>query len=237
MLARPMTARSEVSKQHNDIRRAPRILAGERRGLVLRTPTGENTRPIATRARKSLFDKIQHRKDFQATIGRQEQDSLYLLDVFAGSGALGIEALSRWRGHADFFENDQAATLALSSNLLASKLIGKIHRHDALAPPTYARGDIARIALAFFSPPYGMKLARHAPEAFAERGWFRQEALIIFQQAPIVPVGEKGSSQKKSKRETKLYAMEKHPQLGDAFALEDCLACSSACFFFFRYRP
>ena len=248
MTATPSTANKFSNEDSH--RRAPRILAGERRGLALQTPSGMNTRPIATRARKSLFDKIQHSKDFQATIGRRMQNSLqdspqgslYLLDVFAGSGALGIEALSRWRGHADFFEREHAATLALSKNLLASALQGRVHRQDALTPPTYARGDEARISLAFFSPPYSLKVATKAPEAFATRGWFAREALIIFQQAPI---DDKGSSKNKTKnkvknktkRASKLYAMEEQPQLGEDFALEDCLVCSSACFFFFRYRP
>ena len=234
---------TEVSNRHNSVRKAPRILAGARRGLALQTPTGVTTRPIATRARKSLFDKIQHGKDFQAAVGKHQQDELFLLDVFAGSGALGIEALSRWRGHADFFENDRATALILEKNLLASQLRGRIYRHDALAPPApptpttppaCAQNDFQRIALAFFSPPYDMKLAARAPEAFADRGWFRREALIVFQQAPI---GQKGSSEKRTKAEIKLWAMEKHPQLGAAFTLEDCLPCSSACFFFFRYHP
>ena len=268
MTATPSTANKFSSEDSH--RKAPRILAGERRGLALQTPSGMNTRPIAARARKSLFDKIQHSKGFQATIGRHmqrqrqgaiqgspqnsrqgstqdsiqgspqdsRQDSLYLLDVFAGSGALGIEALSRWRGHADFFEREHAAIVALSKNLLVSELRGRVHRQDALNPPAYARGDEARITLAFFSPPYGLKVATKAPEAFAARGWFAREALIIFQQAPVGDKGlSKNKANNKTKRETKLCAMEEQPQLGEAFALEDCLVCSSACFFFFRYRP
>ena len=182
-------------------------------------------RPTAARARKALFDTLTHRPSLHAEFmtgdGSAGDDTLWLLDAFAGSGALGLEALSRWQGYNEgcgiFFENNIATAQVLRANIEQSGLKGQVVRSDALAPrPARAPSERGNIKLAFFDPPYAMPTAEavDSPRAFAEQGWFACGALVVFQRA--------------AKREPLL-------SLGEGFAPLGTLSSSSACFFFFRY--
>lgn len=91
-----------------------RVIAGEFRGRILDSPSADTTRPTTDRVRESLFSSL-----YSRTGGF---DGLSVLDAFAGSGALGIEALSRGASHAVFFERDPAAVRVLESNLAALSL-------------------------------------------------------------------------------------------------------------------
>ncbi len=215
---------------------APRLLGGTRRGFSLRTGHGEGTRPTAVRARKALFDALAHRASLHTDL-TTEEGSVWLLDAFAGSGALGLEALSRWQednqGCGVFFEKDTATAQALRDNIERSGLKGRVLCADALTPmPARAfneRGESGprkikleikleiklAIKLAFFDPPYAMSAAKavRAPAAFAEQGWFSEGALVVFQRA------------------TTQEAL----SLGEGFSPLGTLSSSSARFFFFRY--
>lgn len=122
-----------------------RIIAGQWRGRPLRAPEGAATRPTADRVREALFSMLASR------IGSFE--GLRVADLFAGSGALGLEALSRGAAHCVFVENDRRAVNAIRANLAALGGSGEVlprgAEHAALPP----------VDLAFLDPPYGSGLA------------------------------------------------------------------------------
>jgi 16S rRNA (guanine966-N2)-methyltransferase len=123
-----------------------RIIAGRWRGRPLVAPPGEVTRPTADRVREALFSMLASR------LGSFE--GLQVADLFAGSGALGLEALSRGAAHCVFVENDRAAIEAIRANIAALGASGEVlargAEHAALPAP---------VDLAFLDPPYGSGLA------------------------------------------------------------------------------
>ena len=126
-----------------------RVIAGEYRGRTLATPRGLATRPTADRVREALF----------SILGPVE--GLDVLDLFAGSGALGIEALSRGAGEAVFVDTDQRAIDAIKHNLDAIGAQARVHRRDALA---YLRAaSDGPFDLVFLDPPYSSASELAAP--------------------------------------------------------------------------
>ena len=122
-----------------------RVIAGELGGRRLQAPRGRATRPTSDRVRESLF----------AMLG--ELDGERVLDLFAGSGALGIEALSRGAAQAVFVERERAALHALGANLQALGLApprAQLLRSDALAALEAARRREETYDLIFIDPPY-----------------------------------------------------------------------------------
>jgi 16S rRNA (guanine966-N2)-methyltransferase len=116
-----------------------RVVAGEFKGRRLHTPKGERTRPTADRVREALF----------SILGPVE--GLKVLDLFAGSGALGIEALSRGAAEATFVDSDPRAVAAVERNLAAVGVEAPLHKRDVLAFLA-DRGD--RYDLVLIDPPY-----------------------------------------------------------------------------------
>jgi 16S rRNA (guanine966-N2)-methyltransferase len=141
-----------------------RIIAGQWRGRPLRAPVGEATRPTADRVREALFSMLASR------VGSFE--GLQVADLFAGSGALGLEALSRGAAHCVFVENDRRAVEAIRANIAALGASGEVlarnAEHAALPRPA---------DLAFLDPPYGSGLAPAvlAKLAIAPGGWVSVE--------------------------------------------------------------
>jgi 16S rRNA (guanine966-N2)-methyltransferase len=137
-----------------------RIIAGRWRGRKLIAPAGLATRPTSERAREALFSMLASR------IGSFE--GLRVADLFAGSGALGLEALSRGAAHCTFVEREREAVAAIRANIAALGAAGEIVPGDAAT---------ARIAgpidLAFLDPPYGSGLWRPALGRIemAQGGW------------------------------------------------------------------
>ena len=107
-----------------------RIVAGLWRGRALLAPKGEATRPTADRVRQALFDMLLH----APWAGRDSVVGATVLDAFAGTGALGLEALSRGAAHAHFLERDRAALAALRANIAALKASATLHATDATRP-------------------------------------------------------------------------------------------------------
>jgi 16S rRNA (guanine966-N2)-methyltransferase len=123
-----------------------RVIAGRLGGRRLKAPRGRATRPTSDRVREALF----------AMLGDLQQASV--LDLFAGTGALGIEALSRGAGRAVFVERDPGAVRALRANLAALELDAPeadVRRGDALAALQSARERAETYDLVFIDPPYG----------------------------------------------------------------------------------
>jgi 16S rRNA (guanine966-N2)-methyltransferase len=116
-----------------------RVVAGEFRGRRLAAPPGRGTRPTADRVREALFSML------------GDVSGLKVLDLFAGSGALGIEALSRGAASATFVESDSRAAAVVSRNLADLGAEGAVRRQDALAFLASAEG---RFDLVLADPPY-----------------------------------------------------------------------------------
>jgi len=137
-----------------------RVIAGAWRGRKLIAPAGISTRPTADRTRETLFSMLVSRLgDF---------DGLRVADLFAGSGALGIEALSRGAAHATFVENDRAAILAINANLTAMDATARatVRATSALR---LTRGDA--FDLLFADPPYAVGSGAAAAKAIADSDW------------------------------------------------------------------
>ncbi len=137
-----------------------RIIAGEWRGRRLRSPPGIDTRPTADRARETLFSMLASR------LGSFE--GLRVADLFAGSGALGLEALSRGAASACFVENDAKAAAAIRANAADLKTLGRVQvlGGSALALPRSDRFD-----LIFADPPYAPGSGTAVVRAVADAGW------------------------------------------------------------------
>ena len=149
-----------------------RIIGGAWRGRALRTPPGRATRPTADRVRQALFDMLLH----APWGGRELIEGARVLDAFAGTGALGLEALSRGAAHVTFLENDRAALGVLRANIA---LCGAGERcavlaADALRPPMGAP-----YSLVFLDPPYGLDLVPQAVAVLRERGWIAPGATLV----------------------------------------------------------
>ena len=162
-----------------------RIIGGAWRGRKLAAPPGEGTRPTADRVRQALFDRLLH----APWAGREAIEGARVLDAFAGTGALGLEALSRGAAEAVFMERDRAALSALRANVAAcgAEARSRVLSGDALRPPP---GQAC--GLLFLDPPYGQGLVPRAVEALGEAGWLASGCLILAElgrgdEAPPVP--------------------------------------------------
>ena len=153
-----------------------RIVGGRHRGRRLLAPSGETVRPTSDRAREALFNILCH--------GRLAADGIpfadaAVLDAFAGTGALGLEALSRGAGEAVFFEQNPEALAVLRKNVasLGESTRAHILPYDATRPP---RAGV-RCAVAFLDPPYRSGLAATALGAIEAAGWLTPEALVVIE--------------------------------------------------------
>lgn len=163
-----------------------RIVAGAWRGRTLLTPPGAATRPTADRVRQALFDILLH----APWGGRDWMAGATVLDAFAGSGALGLEALSRGAAHATFLERDAAALACLRANVAACRAGDRavVLAADATRPP------VGRAcALVFLDPPYGLGLVPVALAALGAAGWLAADAVAVVETARaevVEPPGE-----------------------------------------------
>ncbi len=149
-----------------------RIIGGRRRGAKLRAPEGSALRPTADRVREALFDILLHR-DF----GAPPLAGARVLDLFAGTGALGLEALSRGAAHLTAVETERAALAALRANVKALGVgpAATVLPCDATRLPPAA----APCAYAFLDPPYRSGLAAPALISAAKGGWLSSSAVCV----------------------------------------------------------
>ena len=150
-----------------------RIIAGRWRGRALVSPPGLATRPTSDRARQAIFDQLWH----APWAGRDMLEGATVLDAFAGTGAMGLEALSRGAARSFFMEQDRAALAALRANIAGCKAgdACRVIAGDVTAPPIAA----APCSLVFLDPPYGKGLVPRALAALQAKGWIAPGALII----------------------------------------------------------
>ena len=159
-----------------------RIVGGRHRGRRLVAPEGDAVRPTSDRAREALFNILSH-GDFAAA--GSPFAGANVVDAFAGTGALGLEALSRGAARAAFIEIDRSALSALRRNLSAldEEDAADVINGDATRPP---RAPYACTA-AFLDPPYRSGLAEPALAALAAAGWLAPAALAIVEIAAKEP--------------------------------------------------
>ena len=157
-----------------------RIVGGDLRGRVLATPADASTRPTSDRVRESLFNILEHHSDVP------ELDGARVIDLFAGTGALGLEALSRGARWALFVEQDARARAVIRQNIEALGLQGrtKLFRRDAtsLGPA----GNLAGFRFAFLDPPYGKGLAEQALIELRDGGWLQAGAIAVVEERASV---------------------------------------------------
>ncbi|MGQ5701759.1 16S rRNA (guanine(966)-N(2))-methyltransferase RsmD [Sandaracinobacteroides sp. A072] len=143
-----------------------RIIAGQWRSRPLETAAGDTTRPTADRARETLFSMLQSR------LGSFE--GLTILDLFAGSGALALEALSRGAERAFLVERNAAARRAIEANIRKLGAKARLAGQDAThLPPAPSAADIL-----FLDPPYGEGLASAALPSARAQGWIAPHSWI-----------------------------------------------------------
>lgn len=148
-----------------------RIIAGQWRGRQLGAPKGDTTRPTADRTREALFSMLVSR------LGSFE--GLQVADFFAGSGALGLEALSRGAASCTFVEQDKPALDALRANLAALKVQADVRAQSVMAlGPTKTAHDLILI-----DPPYGTGAGQVALDRCRRLGWISDVAIVSIETA------------------------------------------------------
>jgi 16S rRNA (guanine966-N2)-methyltransferase len=163
-----------------------RVVGGRLKGRNLASPSSRDIRPTADRLRESVFNILIHAYGDPVSGAR-------VLDLFAGTGALGIEAISRGANFALFVDNGTEARALLRNNVEALGLGGvtKVFRRDAtnLGPAH----PVEPFSLVFLDPPYGKGLAEKALVSARDGGWLAQGALIVVEEATdaafTAPVG------------------------------------------------
>ena len=154
-----------------------RIVSGEFRGKTLVAPAGQATRPTSDRARQAVFNILEHAPWSAGLRGQR------VIDLFAGSGALGFEALSRGAAFCLFVETDEAARGAIRQNIDGMGLFGRtrVHRRDATQLGVRPGADGPAFNLAFLDAPYGQGLGETALAKLAEGGWLAAGAIVVFE--------------------------------------------------------
>jgi len=152
-----------------------RVVGGKFRGRALATPRSHDIRPTSDKLRESLFNILAHSYDLP-------QPTTRVLDLFAGTGALGIEAISRGAAHALFVESGVEGRGVIRENMETFGLNGvaRILRRDAT--DLGAAGTIAPFDLVFLDPPYGKGLGEKAVASAATGGWLKPGALCVLEE-------------------------------------------------------
>ena len=163
-----------------------RIVSGDFRGKALVAPRGEATRPTSDRARQAIFNILEH-APWSAGVRERR-----VIDLFAGSGALGFEALSRGASFCLFVETDEAARGAIRENVDAMGLFGRtrVHRRSATDLGVRPGADGPAFDLAFLDPPYAKGLGEAALARLAAGGWLAEEATVVFERGAGEPAFE-----------------------------------------------
>jgi 16S rRNA (guanine966-N2)-methyltransferase len=159
-----------------------RIVAGKFRGARIEAPQGLATRPTSDRVRQALFNVLEHGSP------RVAFDGPRVLDLFAGSGALGLEALSRGARYCLFIEERAEARAAIRRNVEALALTGvtKIWRRDATK--LGAAAALLPFDLLFLDPPYGRGLGDLALQSAVAGGWVGKDAIAVLEERADVAI-------------------------------------------------
>ncbi len=153
-----------------------RIVGGTLKGRTLASPKHDGVRPTSDRVREAVFNILAHGNDFPPIEGAR------VIDLFAGTGALGIEAVSRGARYCLFVETDTQSRALVRRNVETFGLTGvtRLYRRDAtdMGPA----GTMEPFDIAFLDPPYGKGLGEKALAALAEGLWLKPGALALLEE-------------------------------------------------------
>jgi 16S rRNA (guanine966-N2)-methyltransferase len=154
-----------------------RIIAGKHRGLSLATPKDQRVRPTSDRVREALFNVLAH-NDFEVGFSIQ---GARVLDLFAGTGALGLEALSRGAQFVMFVDDHFESRALIRTNVEAAHATGatKIWRRDATALSDIPANAGGAFSLVFLDPPYRKGLVELALASAKSGGWLAPHAIAV----------------------------------------------------------
>ncbi|MEE2565955.1 16S rRNA (guanine(966)-N(2))-methyltransferase RsmD [Hyphobacterium marinum] len=154
-----------------------RIVSGRFKGRPLATPEGRDTRPTSDRAREAVFNVLAH------AAWAPELEGARVIDLFAGSGALGFEAMSRGAAFCLFVETASPARGAIRTNAEKFQLFGntRIHRRDATALGEKPAGVGPPFDIAFLDPPYGQDLGPKSLNILKDGNWMKPGALAVLE--------------------------------------------------------
>jgi 16S rRNA (guanine966-N2)-methyltransferase len=160
-----------------------RIVAGSLKGRSIVTPEGQGTRPTSDRARQAVFNVLEH------AAWAEPLDGMRVMDLYAGSGALGFEAISRGAAFALFVETDEEARGAIRENADAYGVMGRsrVHRRSAIDLGSRPGSDGEAFDLAFLDPPYRKGLGEQTLARLLEGGWLKPGALVVFERGSDEP--------------------------------------------------
>lgn len=176
-----------------------RVIAGQARSLKLKTPPGDEVRPTTDRIKETLFNMLAPRIygcDF--------------LDMFAGSGAIGIEALSRGAQSAVFVESARPSLMCIEENLTHTKLAGgTVYKSDAVNSVCRLYNDGKRFDIIFMDPPYNNMFEEKVLEQMSRYDILKEDGLIIVEAAVATEFGYLEDLGYKITKE-KIYGSNKH---------------------------
>ena len=160
-----------------------RIVAGSLKGRSIVTPEGQGTRPTSARARQAVFNVLEH------AAWAEPLQGMRVMDLYAGSGALGFEAISRGAAFALFVETDEEARGAIRENADAYQVMGRtrVHRRSAIDLGSRPRSDGEAFDLAFLDPPYRKGLGELTLQRLLEGQWLQPGAVVVFERGSDEP--------------------------------------------------
>lgn len=147
-----------------------RVIAGTAKRLQLKTVKGDNTRPTTDRIKETLFNMLQN-----------DIEGCRFLDLFSGSGAFGIEALSRGAKEAVFVENNKEAINCIKENLIFTKLVnsGIVMSYDVMTAISMLEGRNAKFDIVFMDPPYNKEIEKEVLDRLKQSEIIDSDTMII----------------------------------------------------------
>lgn len=147
-----------------------RVIAGTAKRLQLKTVKGDNTRPTTDRIKETLFNMLQN-----------DIEGCRFLDLFSGSGAIGIEALSRGAKEAVFVENNKEAINCIKENLIFTKLVnsGIVMSYDVMTAISMLEGRNAKFDIVFMDPPYNKEIEKEVLDRLKQSEVIDSDTMII----------------------------------------------------------
>lgn len=147
-----------------------RVIAGTAKRLQLKTVKGDNTRPTTDRIKETLFNMLQN-----------DIEGCRFLDLFSGSGAIGIEALSRGAKEAVFVENNKEAINCIKENLIFTKLVnsGIVMSYEVMTAISMLEGRNAKFDIVFMDPPYNKEIEKEVLDRLKQSEIIDSDTMII----------------------------------------------------------
>jgi 16S rRNA (guanine966-N2)-methyltransferase len=150
-----------------------RIISGSLRGKTLQTPSGTNTRPTSDKARQGVFNILEHANWSSGIVGAR------VLDIFAGSGSMGLEALSRGASFAAFIDNDKEAIRIIARNIESCRFNETFAITILRNAAQLGQNNTEKFDLAFLDAPYGSGLNQKTMQILLSGNWLGPDAITI----------------------------------------------------------